>query len=400
MFFSTKTNKKIIWRILLFSLIFIASPLSLYAQEILFLNNGRVIQGTILERSKDAVVFREKGKTTPERFKPEAVLRVLFNKTGITKKYIYKNNGSVQEGYIILEYNDRIIVRKDLQINKEIEIKRSSILAISHSKIENKKKYTFRYQGKADSVFIEGDFNGWEPEPLIKKLAWEKAVKINILKKNEYEYRYIVDNIPGKKKHIRFKIEEGKLLEDIDKYRVTLAVHTGFTFYNFGYADKFESMPPMISISGRTNLPFIWDRLALQLEAAYVRSAPIKEKNPGIWERQSNVENLAIVINNYIIGGFLVLDFYFFDNFFGIHPRIGSGYSMQVWDISGYYISNGAQYNSTVNNSHPFMGAGCEFSLTFKNFVSICLGFQNRTSIEDGSFTMLNGVTLGVGFRL
>ncbi|HRZ28775.1 MAG TPA: glycogen-binding domain-containing protein [Spirochaetota bacterium] len=356
------------------------------ADEALFLKDGSVIYGKVISESDDGIAFRRRGKDADEKFPRRNAIRILYNLTEIKKQYVYLKDGTYRDGYIVDEDANKIIVREKLTVNKEYSLKRSDIASISDVKIENRKEYVFRYSKPAKSVSLEGDFTGWRPVSMNGGGEnWEKTVEIDILKKNEYQYRYIVDGAPGEKRSIKFKLDRGTLKEDIDRVKFTLGVKLGYAFYLNGYADRIEASPPMAGLYMRANLPFIWKDLAFQFEFNYLRHEPIRDENPAI-------ESLMIETNNFILGGYFVYDIIFYREMLGLHPKIGAGYIVQSSTVSG-------SYSSTETNGVPFFGGGLEFTCTFKKFVSLNIGYQIWTEIEEGNYTILNAVTLGVGFR-
>jgi chromosome partitioning protein len=56
---------------------------------------------------------------------------------------------------------------------------------------KNLKPINFNYKGSAEKVYVAGEFNNWQPQPMKKHgSAWETTFKLN---PGDYEYKFVVD---------------------------------------------------------------------------------------------------------------------------------------------------------------------------------------------------------------
>jgi hypothetical protein len=356
--------------------------------EILFLKTGQVIYGTIVTESDKSIKFIEKKKKKSKNIPRKNILRILYKDAVLEKMFIYKKDGSFLRGYIVDENSSEIIIRENLNKYKEKKISRSDISSISEKEIKKKSLfYDFELKSKAKSAAIEGDFTGWRQELMNRKSnaddTWEKKLEIDILKKNEYQYRYIIDNQPTDKKFIKFKIKQGKLIEDIDLYKLTFGLRAGGGMYTSGYAKDLSPSQPLISGIGRINLPFIWEKMGIQAEGNYFNHELKKNKT---------ISDLSIEVNNYLVGGFIIFDFNLGLGF-ALHPKIGGGYVFQNINITG-------EEKKKLSNSFPMFGGGLEISYEINRFLDVVLNMQNFTELEKGKMTLLNSASLGLNFRL
>jgi hypothetical protein len=369
-----------------FGLILFFSPGFLHA-EILFLKDGSVLYGTIIKETDTHITFTIKKKKVEKSYKRKDVLRVRYDDTELKTKFIYKKDGTFIKGFIVDEDAEKILIRENLYKMKEIPIQRMQISSISDKKLEKKKLfYIFKLNDPSSQLAIEGDFTGWVPMEM-KKVGenWEKKIEIDILKKNDYQYRYIKNNNPDKTRFIKFKVKDGKLFEDIDLYKFTIGLRAGGALYTSGYADKIEAQQPVISMIGKINLPFIWDALAFQGEVSYFKHSPIKNKN-------RSLTGLNVETSNYLLAGNLVYDFFIFKRV-GLHPKLGGGYCLQNTKVTGSMDEN-------LNNSFPLLSGGFELSYQINRYIYTVLAIQNFIELENGTITLLNAATLGVNFRI
>lgn len=233
-----RTDNKVKFVILFLFCALIFLQVSLKANEIVFLKNGDVLYGSVMKENDKYIFFKEKKKTETRSFRRSQVVRVLYNKKKISKSYIYRKDGTSLLGFIVEENAEGIRLRKILARPDEIFIHRSEIASISEKKIESRKEYTFTFNRWAKNVLIEGDFTGWKPVPMErngkvknkKSGKWQKNLKIDILKKDEYQYRTIVDDKPEKIRFIKFKMENGELHEDVNLFSFTMGLRIGGGF--------------------------------------------------------------------------------------------------------------------------------------------------------------------------
>ncbi|MBP7736240.1 MAG: fibronectin type III domain-containing protein [Spirochaetes bacterium] len=95
--------------------------------EFVFLRDGRIIEGKILNETPAAVTVKKSdGSVTV--FARGAVLRILFTRVYMGKVYINKTDGKVLEAYIVDEDQEAYTVRTDITSPKEIVIRREDVL--------------------------------------------------------------------------------------------------------------------------------------------------------------------------------------------------------------------------------------------------------------------------------
>lgn len=368
-------------------ILFIGLPHLARADEIIFLKDGSLIYGTIRNTNNLYIQIIDK-KRKFLQIKRDQVLRVLYNKDKIDISYIYKKDGSMTKGYIVAENAKSITIRKILNKAEEIVIKRDDIASISQKKIESQKMFLFTYNKPASKVEIEGDFTGWKPvlmDPQGKETnktyqRWTKGIKIDILKKNNYEYRFIINGRAEQKQSITFKMKDGNLAEDIPVLKFSLGLWVGGAMYLGGYGDRLEMRQPVVNLMLKVNFLFLWDPLALQLEVGYGGHAPKSGTNPALTGIDAQTTNIFISI-------FAALDFYFFDQM-GIHPKIGFGYAVQSTTSTG-------DLSDSFSNAVPFIGLGFGISYVFNSSMRIELTFQDYMEIEGSIVTNLGMLTLG-----
>ncbi len=164
----------------------------------------------------------------------------------------------------------------------------------------------------------------------------------------------------------------------------TFSLRGGWGLYQMGYADRIEIRQPVLTAIIRANMPFIWERLALEANLTFLRHTPSKDKN-------AVIEQFTIDIQNYIISGFFVLDLPLADDLF-IHPKIGGGYVIQNIDITG-------SENKNYNNSFYAAGAGLDLSYRINTTISIVTGVQSLAEIENGEVTLLHSASGGISLK-
>lgn len=124
---------------LIFTAIFIFFSIhSLSFSESIFLKNGNIVEGKIIKDTDQSVTVRLKSKKT-KTYPRRNLIRILFTETYKEKKYIYKKDGSLIEGYIVFEEDASYIVRRDLSKDIEIKILKKEIKTLSIEKIVLKK---------------------------------------------------------------------------------------------------------------------------------------------------------------------------------------------------------------------------------------------------------------------
>ncbi len=95
--------------------------------EVVFLRDGRVVEGKVLGETPAAVTVK-KGDGSTAVYARGAVLRILYTQIYMGKVYINKTDGKVLEAYIVDEDQDNYTVRMDINKPQEFTIKRVDVL--------------------------------------------------------------------------------------------------------------------------------------------------------------------------------------------------------------------------------------------------------------------------------
>jgi hypothetical protein len=257
-------------------------------------------------------------------------------------RLLSKQNIVISGGYRIITKKRKILILTQVRI-----------LDISKRKVISE----FTMKGKADNTIFDS----------VDKIAKKISVKAK-------------DILPGKDEWAKKGIaEEDPGLPFMDN--IAMGIRGGGGYYIFGLGDRLMAELPAISLILRGNLPFIWERLALQVEATYMKETPKEDENP-------DLQGLTSETTNYLLGGFFVLDFNLTDTI-GLHPKIGGGYALQSTEVSGIR-------NEKFNNSIPFAGGGFDFSYIINDNLSLILSIQTYTEFEENNTTLLNIASMGI----
>ncbi len=95
--------------------------------EVVFLRDGRIVEGKILNETPAAVTVR-KSDSSVTVYARGAVLRILYTQIYMGKVYINKTDGKVLEAYIVDEDRDNYTVRMDINKPQEFTIRRVDVL--------------------------------------------------------------------------------------------------------------------------------------------------------------------------------------------------------------------------------------------------------------------------------
>lgn len=258
--------------------------LSLYSAtgafgDAVFLKDGKVRFGKVQKESdRDLTLQTQSGKETLVIHRSD-VLRILY-KDEIPRKYIYLMSGDKKRAFIVDENARSITIRNDLEVLREEKIARKTILSISETELRTTSlPYLFRTHARAKNVAIEGDFTGWQSIALEREGTdgWQVSLPIDILKKNEYEYRFVIDGNPQSSAYIRLTAEDGKLVEIIDHFDWRLQIAAGGHVYAAGYADSLDVLQPTAAIGLAFRLPLlsrIPKEFHLRLDSIFFRDRP------------------------------------------------------------------------------------------------------------------------------
>lgn len=126
-----------------FSLFFFPAKVN---AEFVFLKDGKIIKGTIIEDKPRQIIIRVAGKK--QSIRRADVMRILYTSLKMGKVYIQKRDGTNVLAYIVDEDRDNYICRKELYKPKEFKLNRADILFVAE-------KNPSGLQGKADMTHVD-----------------------------------------------------------------------------------------------------------------------------------------------------------------------------------------------------------------------------------------------------
>lgn len=106
-------------------LVCVAAPAA--RAEVVFLRDGKIIEGKILGETPAAVTVKKKDGATVVLGRG-TVLRILYTQVYMGKVYIHRTDGRVVEAFIVDEDQESYTVRTDINSPKETVIKRQDVL--------------------------------------------------------------------------------------------------------------------------------------------------------------------------------------------------------------------------------------------------------------------------------
>jgi hypothetical protein len=357
--------------------------------DILFLKNGQVLYGVIGKETDTELTFKEKKAKKAKKYPRAQIVRILYKDGPLKKQFIYKKSGASVEAFIVDEDAGRIIIRRVLQKIEEETIPRNEIASISAKKIKKDLPFTFTFPGGnvRNNITIEGDFTGWESEEMVKSGSnWEKRVEVNILKKSDYEYRYIVDGKPSKKKFIKFKVKNGKLYEDKDLLRPRIGLRIGAGFYTAGQSEQFSAEQPAMGGIASINLPFLPE---FGFMAMFQNFTHKMNRIKGTVFQSKNIEGRT---TNNVFSGFLFYELPLFESL-AILPKIGGGSNFQSRSVTG-------TVQHKESNYVPLVSFGLDFLYSINRFIDLALSTEAHMYLEENNSTWLNFWSLGFNYKL
>jgi hypothetical protein len=300
--------------------------------DVVFVKSGKVYLGRIKSERSGEIELSRKDKGGLQKIARNEVLRILY-KDEIGLKFIYLVNGTQRHAFIVDENARQIVIREQLEVISEETIDRKRILAISEKQLASTSlPFTFHHGVKAERVEIEGEFTAWRPVPLESEKSapnrWQISLPIDILKKNQYEYRFVVDGNAQEMRSIKFKAENEKLFEDIDsmQWKPSLAVGPGI--YSGGYAEQLQIHQPVISFGASFRFSSLPQNVQLRLDTVFFRDHPNAAALPLFSRLEAETLNF---------GGFLSIGYKFtvFSSF-SLTPAIGAGGIFQFSRVTGF----------------------------------------------------------------
>lgn len=244
---------------ILSSLLLCLFPVTSVFGDAIFMKDGKILFGKIQKESERDLTLQIKAIAGSRVILRSEVLRILY-KDEIPFKYIYLTNGDKRRAFIVDENARLITIRDELENMREEKIARKMILSVSETELKTTSlPFLFKTRASAKKVSLEGDFSGWQSVQMEKDAAddWQVSLPIDILKKSEYEYRFIIDGKPQPTETIRLTAENGKLVELIDHYDWRLQLAGGAHAFAAGYADNLTSVQPAIGVGLAFRLPLL-----------------------------------------------------------------------------------------------------------------------------------------------
>lgn len=265
--------------------------------DIVFEKDGTVYFGKIETEGSSEIVLRDENSHERRRFQRKRVLRVLYRgRSEFTKKYLYLTNGQMRHAYVVDEDAQRLTVRTEPEDPAEENIARTDILAISEKELKTTAlPYTFEFPGHGNKVAIEGEFTAWQRMPLEKKEnRWQVLIPIDVVKKNQYEYRYVVDEKVRETEVIKFRVENEKLVEDKSSWNWSLMPAVGGGLYAGGYAKELTVSQPVMSLQLGFQPPPFPRGLSFRVGLCFFRDTPDSSSAPVFSRLDAETLNFAL----------------------------------------------------------------------------------------------------------
>jgi len=117
---------------ILLTLFFLTSQLF---AEFIFLKDGKIIEGEIVKESDKEISLKEKESGKAVQIPRKNIMRVSYGELDKEKVYVYKNDGSIYEGFQVDENKFAYTFRKDLYKPAEIQIPKKKIKTISKERV-------------------------------------------------------------------------------------------------------------------------------------------------------------------------------------------------------------------------------------------------------------------------
>lgn len=204
-----------------------------------------------------------------------------------------------------------------------------------------------------------------------------------IAKKASKEAAKVLPNKEEYKKNKYKRIGKEKIFSNL-----SLNIFGGVNFLIAGWADQFTPKLPILTGAIKANMPVIWEKMFLEINFAYYSYELNSNSSAGNYLLANN---LSMVTTNYLVGGYIGIDFpiglYFF-----LSPKIGGGMIFQNSQISG-------AVSQSLRNGFPFAGGGFEFGYVLNDFIKIVLDGVFLAQIENQVVTLMPVVQLGINIK-
>ena len=101
--------------------------------EVIYLKNGKVINGAIVGETKKAIRVKTQDKTL--RIKRKDVVRIMYGERKLERIFIQLKDNTLVDGYMIDQDSEKIIFRPDKDNPKEVTVMKSNIQQLSNERI-------------------------------------------------------------------------------------------------------------------------------------------------------------------------------------------------------------------------------------------------------------------------
>ncbi|MFC1669479.1 LA_0442/LA_0875 N-terminal domain-containing protein [Spirochaetota bacterium] len=101
--------------------------------EVIYLKNGKVINGAIVGETKNAIRIKTKDKT--HRIKRKDVVRIMYGERKLERIFIQLKDNTLVDGYMIDQDSKKIIFRPEKDVPKEVTVMKSNIQQLSNERI-------------------------------------------------------------------------------------------------------------------------------------------------------------------------------------------------------------------------------------------------------------------------
>lgn len=167
---------------------------------------------------------------------------------------------------------------------------------------------------------------------------------------------------------------------------VNLGIRLGGYLYHGGWSEYFKPQQPVIGLVLRGSTPFIWKRLAFEIDLYYLNHI-LKEGD----KTRAQTLDLQGSTANYFFGLFVMAGIPFVREL-ALFPKIGGGYVFQVTTVTGEASDN-------FTNNFPFACAGFDLVYPLNKFVDITLTVQEFAEFEKKIVTYASNANLGVNLK-
>ncbi len=138
-------------KILIPALVILAAAIQLHAESV-FINDGSIIQGSIVSDTTDTITIYTTQKKTIE-IQRSRIMRILYTELYMGKIFVNLIDGSVLQVYMVDENRDTFTFRKDLYKPEEMVVKREDVLFTTRTN-----PVGLKGEAKKDSISID-----WKP---------------------------------------------------------------------------------------------------------------------------------------------------------------------------------------------------------------------------------------------